>query len=45
MASKKKVLINKFSIELIKTLLDIRDYNLVLESLKRGITENFDNKY
>jgi hypothetical protein len=41
---KKKVLINKFSVELILILLNIRDYDLVLESLKRGMSENFDNK-
>ncbi len=40
----KKVLINKFSVELISILLNIRDYDLVLESLKRGMSENFYNK-
>jgi hypothetical protein len=40
----KKALINKFSVELILILLNIRDYDLVLESLKRGMSENFDNK-
>jgi hypothetical protein len=38
----KIVLINKISVELILILLNIRDYDLVLESLKRGMSENFD---
>ncbi len=37
-------MINKFSVELISILLNIRDYDLVLESLKRGMSENFNNK-
>ncbi len=37
-------MINKFSVELISILLNIRDYDLVLESLKSGMSGNFDNK-
>ncbi len=40
----KKVLINKFSFKLISISLNIRDYDLVLESLNREMSENFDNK-